>query len=210
MQTSTSARRNDSMAIFVIYGLLLLIAWAGVHQLDRPTDRASAQNYIIQTATPPLPTPAIAPAIAPALVLSAPTPAPDRALPASTVDPGDSAGATVDPGDAAAPDPAAYLAIVGQQAPHSPRGDVPPPPPDYVSGPILYPDQNVIIVPAESLDSPAVIGPAVAVPPISAQQAAVIGARTSNTCAPGEMFYPRTGCHAPGSGGPQPGPIGAP
>ena len=98
-----------------------------------------------------------------------------------------------------------YLANVGAQAAHSPRGDVPQPP-AYESGPILIPASadmpSIIIDPAPA---PAPEGIAVAVPP---QQ--YMEERTSNSCPAGQVFYPRTGCHTPGSGGAMPGAVGTP
>ena len=97
------------------------------------------------------------------------------------------------------------LGAVGAQAAHSPRGDVPQPP-AYESGPILIPASadmpSIIIDPAPA---PAPEGIAVAVPP---QQ--YMEERTSNSCPAGQVFYPRTGCHTPGSGGAMPGAVGEP
>lgn len=106
-----------------------------------------------------------------------------------------------------------YLANVGAQAAHSPRGDVSQPPPSQ-TGPILYPDRNAIVQPV-GYDTPPPPVPAqpqiaVAVPHISEAQADVLSQRDSNGCAPGQVFYPRTGCHTTGSGGAQPGAVGTP
>lgn len=98
---------------------------------------------------------------------------------------------------------AQYLANVGAQAPHSPRGDVAhPSTPDVQELP-----SGALIV---TEPAPSVVDPnaqAVAVPALSQEQAAVIGARESNGCAAGQVFYPRSGCHTPGSGGAMPGAV---
>lgn len=48
---------------------------------------------------------------------------------------------------------------------------------------------------------------AATVQPISDAQIATFSNRGSGGCAPGQVFYPRSGCHTPGSGGPQPGSV---
>lgn len=196
------ARSNDMLARYAVFGLLGLALWAGVRQIERPTDSAQAQGIIILDATP---TPAL-PTPAPALTLIAPTMAAVDAAPVALPAPVWPADMVAPAQEAQPEDDGDYIANVGAQSPHSPRGDVEPPPEQYQAGPVLYPDQNVIIDPS---GAPALAeGIAVAVPPISAAQAAVLSVRQSNTCPSGEIFYPRTGCHAEGSGGPQPGAVG--
>lgn len=214
--TLTIPTQRDPLA----RGALLLLIAGVIYALaatlgSTSTPQAQAQGVIIldATATPALPewTPV------PAVELAAATPAPgwlDRQL-ASAADTAngfanDQANQLAhEQADAAAAEQAAhdqYLANVGAQAAHSPRGDVNAPP-AYTSGPVVYPAENIIIDPNPA---PAPAGIAVQSPPISQEQAAIIGARQSNGCAAGEVFYPRTGCHQPGSGGPQPGAVGAP
>lgn len=89
----------------------------------------------------------------------------------------------------------AQAEIIGAQAPHAIRGAEPTPAP-------------AIAAPVEV--APVDLPPAAPVPTIAPAQAEIIGARTSNGCAAGEVFYPRSGCHATGSGGAMPGPVGAP
>ncbi len=205
MQTTTTPR-NDLIARYAVYGLCALALWAGVRAVERPTESARAQDIILQaTATPALPTPALAPVVD----LALPTPVPLDVAPPSLpapVWPADMTPVTAQEAPGATEgDNAEYLAVVGAQAAHSPRGDVDDPPPSMQSGPILYPDQNIIIDPNPA---PPPVGMAVAVPAISAAQAQVLGARTSDSCPLGQVFYPRTGCHLEGSGGPQPGAVG--
>lgn len=208
MQTSIPIRRrrNDTLAMLFVYGLITLIAVAGVRQFTRPEANANAQeNRVFWTPTPALAT--AVPTDAPAATLTAPTleGAPEATGPAYldvSPDPAPQNGAQ----EADVPDNGSYIANVGAQAAHSPRGDVALPEPQYDGGPIVYPDQNIIVDPS-SVNAPPE-GVAVAVPHIGADQAAIIGARQSATCPDGQVFYPRTGCHAPGSGGPQPGAVG--
>jgi len=203
MQTTSTTRPNDPIAMLVVYGLLALMLYAGVKAFDRAPDPAQAQGPII-IATPALPT--AVPTDAPAFVLAAPTPAPAPTdAPIEPIAPAPALASQDGPGEAIAP-PAEYLDVVGAQAPHSPRGDVADPPASYEAGPILYPDQGIVIDPS-GVNAPEA-GIAVAVPAISAEQAAIIGARQSATCPDGQTFYPRTGCHLEGSGGPQPGAVG--
>ena len=89
----------------------------------------------------------------------------------------------------------AQAEIIGQQQPHAIRGAEPTPAPAQ---------------PAPEFVAPVELPPAAPVPTIQPAQATVIGARQSNGCATGEVFYPRSGCHATGSGGAMPGPVGAP
>lgn len=187
----TIPTRNDPIARFAVFALLALALWASFAQIQ---PKADAQGIIIldATPTPALPTPALAPALLLPTIDPPIAPALDSPILTSP-----------DAAPAPAADPAEYLANVGAQAPHSPRGDVEHPP-SFDSGPVLYPDSNIIIDPLPQVE----MGIAVAVPAISAEQAAVIGARESHGCAAGETFYPRTGCHRMGSGGPLPGAVG--
>lgn len=232
----TTANRTDPVgtlaARFAVFGLLGLALWANVYPMERPAAAQTDPGIIIQiaTPTPSLPTPALA---APIVDMAQPTPEPEAlpapiavespaALPApiwSAADlayvPEAPATSVTSPDAAPAPeaDPSAYLDNVGAQAAHSPRGDVSDPPMSQ-TGPILMPavdDQPAYIVaPVGSDAAPAPAAPmiAAAVPPISDAQAAVLADRESNTCAPGQVFYPRTGCHTPGSGGKMPGAVG--
>jgi len=198
----TPARSNDMLARWAVYGLLCLALWAGVKGLERPADSAQAQGVIPVFATdaPAAPTPTLG---LPSYGLSAPTMIPEQVTPPAPVWPADVLAAAPAP---AAQDNGDYIANVGAQAAHSPRGDVEPQAPSYEAGPVAYPDQGVIIDPS-GVNAP-VEGIAVAVPPISAAQVAVLSTRQSNTCPGAEIFYPRTGCHLKGSGGPQPGAVG--
>lgn len=186
----TIPTRNDPIARFAVFALLALALWASFAPA-RPD--VQAQDIIIMaTPTPSLPTPALA--LDPAVVFALPTPVWIDSPAVTSQEPFSGTEAS-EGGD--------YIANVGEQAPHSPRGDVEHPQ-SFDSGPVLYPDQGIIIDPLP----PAEMGIAVAVPPISAEQIAVIGARESHGCAAGETFYPRTGCHMPSSGGPMPGAVG--
>ncbi len=89
----------------------------------------------------------------------------------------------------------AQAEIIGAQQPHAIRGAEPTPAP-------------VVDIPAPEFVAPVELPPAAPVPTIDSAQVTVIGARQSNGCAPGETFYPRSGCHATGSGGAMPGPVG--
>ena len=214
MQLSIPQRR-DPAARFVLLALAGVVIYALFTVATAP---ASAQaDIIILDATPTLPSlPEERPALA--LISSTPTPALLAEQPVGWIDQG--LGALDNAADQFANDQAAqlaaeqanaqYLANVGAQAPHSPRGDVQEPPPAHIGGPIEYPGVG-IIVPIEALPPPVapVVEPsiAVAVPSISAEQAAVIGARDSGGCPAGEIFYPRSGCHLPGSGGEMPGAV---
>lgn len=195
----TIPSRHDPLARVAVLALLALALWSSVARLEQP---AAAQGIIIidATPTPSLPTPALAlDAPAPALMLIAPTPAAEPVV-APALMAAEPQAVDVPPADPS------YLTVVGAQAPHAIRdGDNPPAPPSFDTGPIAYPDQGIVIDPNVPAAAPSI---AVAVPPISSDQAAVLGQRTSNGCAPGETFYPRTGCHAAGSGGPQPGAVG--
>jgi len=196
----TTTRSNDMLARWFVYGLATIALWAGVHQLERPADSAQAQGTIPVFATdaPAAPTPTLG---LPSYGLAAPTMIPEQVTPPAPVWPADVLASAPE----AAPQPD-YLDVVGAQAAHSPRGDVEPQAPSYEAGPVAYPDQGIVIDPS-GVNAPAE-GIAVAVPPISAAQIAVLSTRQSNTCPSGETFYPRTGCHAEGSGGPQPGAVG--
>ncbi len=204
---TTTTPRNDLLARYAVYGLCALALWAGVRAVERPTESARAQDIILQaTATPALPTAVLAPVVG----LAPPTLVPVDIVPPSLPTPAwpaDMAPVTAQeaPGATEGAGGGDYIANVGAQAAHSPRGDVDDPPPAMQSGPILYPDQNIIIDPNPA---PPLPGMAVAVPAISSAQAQILGARQSDTCPAGQVFYPRTGCHLEGSGGPQPGAVG--
>jgi hypothetical protein len=211
---TTSTPRADPVrhmaARFAIFGLVGVALWANVYRMERP---AAAQGEppqdIYMTATPALPSPALAPVVD----LAQPTPEPAalaqaQQLPAPQWTAEQLAPVAVADAPAALPEPStSYLENVGAQADHSPRGNVDEPPPAQ-TGPILMPASDgqpaYIVAPVGAVVPDAM---AAAVPPISAAQAEVIGARTSNGCAMGQVFFPRTGCHTPGSGGPQPGAV---
>lgn len=224
-------QRRDPIARFGLFGLIAAVIWVAIASATQPTPTAAQSEIILMaTATPALPTPVQE---QPALALVAPTPEPqgwlDQALgdvSAAADQLADNQAALLAQEQAAAQAAAQaeaerlaaeqaardqYLANVGAQAAHSPRGDVSEPPPSQ-TGPIQYSDNNgtpYIVAPAApAAEPPAAPAIAVAVPVISQEQAAVIGARESNGCPDGQVFFPRTGCHAPGSGGPQPGAIG--
>ena len=232
--TLSIPQRRDPAARIALIGMACAVIYLAFANVTAP-DQARAQADIIIEATPALPTPA---QDSPAFAWSVPTPTPAGAL-VPTAGPGwldQQLAALADAGDQLAVDQAAqlaaeqeaariaaeqaaaeqvardqYLANVGAQAPHTPRS-APPAPPQHTGGPILYPDENVIIQPVEVAPAapPAQPAIAVAVPAISDDQRAVLAERDSNGCAAGEVFYPRTGCHAPGSGGEMPGAVGAP
>jgi len=67
------------------------------------------------------------------------------------------------------------------------------------------------VAPAElPLPQPAPAPAAEAQPAAPAEPApAIVPMHSSNTCPAGQVFYPRTGCHTPGSGGAMPGAVGA-
>jgi hypothetical protein len=242
MATNQSIQhKNDPiarMAVFVLVGLAL---WANIVQIG-PAKTDAQQIIILQaTPTPALPTPAIMIALpTPISVAPAVTPAPIVDAPVS-FDAAPVSAPQIDAQNVAPEDNSAYLANVGAQAEHSPRGDVlqaTDAPLDALNDPALnggsvapagcpFPIVNGVCAngvrskdagdtpfgqkPVADAADPAHAEPAaVAVPPLSAEQAAVLSQRTSATCPAGEVFYPRTGCHAPGSGGAMPGPIGAP
>lgn len=205
MLTLSIPPRRDPVARGVLLSLIMLVAWAAI---ARPgVESVQAQNdaqIIILDATPTaaIPTPAIS---APELALIGATPESVVYTPAQLPAP-DWPAAPIAV-HVPAPDPA-YLANVGAQAPHSPRGDVVHAP-SHQSGPIQYTDTEgaYIIEPiAPAVPAIAVAGPG----PLSDAQRAVLAARESHGCATGEVFYPRTGCHLPGSGGAMPGAVGEP
>lgn len=116
-----------------------------------------------------------------------------------------------------------YLQNVGAQTPHSPRSastaapveaQAQPQPTAGICAPPLCRDGDGGGGQAQGWAAqdaaPAVEAQPVALPTIEPAQAEVIGARTSNGCAAGQVFMPRTGCHTPGSGGAMPGAVGAP
>lgn len=221
MLTLNLPKRNDPIARIALFVMLAVALWANVYQFQTAPDSALAQGpgfrIIDATPTPALPTPAELPA----LDLAVATPVPELAPTAAPgwLDQGlvavgtagdqfasDQAAALA--AEQAAADQAQYLANVGAQAAHSPRGDNPEQPPAYGTGPVSFPatdDQPAMIIdPNMPAPDPQL---AAAVPAISADQAAVLAQRESNGCAPGEVFYPRTGCHMPGSGGDMPGAV---
>ena len=209
--------KRDPIARSVLLGLVGLVCFLAIARFDVAAPEAAQAQGVIILGTP-VPTPAL------------PTPEPGQLAIVTTPElimvppPGSPMAVNQAPANyqpipveqpAAAPAPAVenndYLANVGAQAPHSPRGDVAQAP-AYSTGPIAVPaDNGVIIIDNPNPPSPpAVDAMAAAVPPISQEQAAVIGERQSNGCAVGQVFYPRTGCHTPGAGGPQPGAVGVP
>jgi len=206
---TTTTPRNDMLARYAVYGLCALALWAGVRSLERPADSAQAQDiplFATPAPTPALPTPAIE---LPAFGMAAPTPPPVESVPVVLPVENAPVAAQEAPQEAQAAQGGDYIANVGAQAAHSPRGDVDPPA-SFETGPIAYPENGdgMIVVIDPNGIPPQVEGIAAAVPHISEAQAQVIGARQSNGCPSGQVFYPRTGCHLEGSGGPQPGAVG--
>jgi hypothetical protein len=221
-------KRNDPFARLALFALFALALWANVRQFAvAPESAAASPGYTIieqQSPTPAIPTPALA------VGLALPTPT----APAAPADPqapivanwldqsldgvaasadqfaADQAAALADEQAAsqAADEQAQYLANVGAQAAHSPRGDVPAPPPSFDAGPVALPPENGVQTVIDPNPAPAPLVAAELVPTTTAAQAAIGLSRESNGCAPGQVFYPRTGCHTPGSGGPQPGAVG--
>lgn len=122
----------------------------------------------------------------PTLGLPEPTAAPVEAAAPPTLAPVAYTEPTQEPApiaDAAA-STGAYLANVGQQAEHSPRGS----------------ERGEIQIVPTAAPEPSQIDPnaqAVPLPTLAPAQAAVMAARTANGCAPGQVFVPRSGCHTP-------------
>lgn len=217
MLTLTIPPKRDPFARGLLLALVFAVALLGIYGGATQAEPASAQaneNPIIIVPTAAQPTPALPTVEQPAIGLAQPTPAPgwlDQAL-TSVATAGDQFAS--EQADQLAQEQAAaeaqanadreqYLANVGAQAAHSPRGDVQQPP-AYQAGPVEV-QPGVVIDPNPQAAPVAQV--AVQSPAISAEQAAVLAQRESNSCKPGEVFYPRTGCHAPGSGGEQPGPV---
>lgn len=223
--------RNDPISKILLCVLLAAALWANVAQFEQPTQASASPGYTIveSTPTPALPTPAELPA---GLSVSTPTPAEQPTAAPGWLDQGLAAvGAAGDQfaqsqadqlaaeqaaaAAQAEADRAQYLANVGAQASHSPRGDANDPPPSQ-TGPILYPadgDTPAYVIAPAAPDAPAAPAEpaiAVAVPHTSAEQQAVIAAQESNSCPPGQKFVPRSGCWTPGSSGPMPGAVGEP
>lgn len=219
MLTLHLPKRNDPISKVLLLGLLAAALWANVRNIEHPAQAlASGDPFAVIDASPTPALPTAPPVELPALAV--PTPAPelvggeligDPAIVPDEVPPGDPPIDPIDNSD--------YLANVGAQAPHSPRGDSSDPPPSQ-TGPVLIPasgdEPASILVPAGSPDpnappaAPEVPAMAVAVPHTTEVQAAVAAERESRGCAPGQVFYPRSGCHTPGSGGDMPGAVGAP
>jgi hypothetical protein len=219
-------KRNDPFARLALIALFALALWANVRQFATPPESAAASpGYTIieqQSPTPALPTPRNA--FAPGLALPTPTPAdPQAPIVANWLDQSlDQVSASDDQFAAAqaaaladeqaaaqaAEQQAQYLANVGAQAAHSPRGDVPAAPPSFDAGPVALPPENGAQTVIDPNPEIAPLVSAELVPTTSPAQAAIGAARESNGCAAGQIFYPRTGCHTPGSGGPQPGAVG--
>jgi hypothetical protein len=217
-------KRNDPFARLALFALFALALWANVRQFATPPESAAASpGYTIiekESPTPAIPTPRNAVGLA----LPTPTPAdPQAPIVANWLDQSlgqvaasadqfaaDQAAALADEQAAAiaADEQAQYLANVGAQAAHSPRGDVPAPPPSFDAGPVALPPQNGAQTVIDPNPEIAPLVSAELVPTTSPAQAAIGLSRESNTCAAGQVFYPRTGCHTPGSGGPQPGAVG--
>lgn len=223
MLTLNIPPKRDPIARLSLIACAALVAYAAFVSATAPQQAAAQSDIIIieATPTPALPTPSVPMGFA----VAVPTPTPalseqpaaapswvDQALGAvgTSVDQfvGDQAAALADEQDAAAQ--AQYLANVGAQAEHSPRGDVSSPAafvPGMVAQPVNADNEIIIIDPQPSAQ---LAGIAEAVPQISAEQSAVLAQRQSNGCAAGQVFYPRTGCHTPGSGGGMPGAVGTP
>lgn len=96
-----------------------------------------------------------------------------------------------------------YLANVAAQAPHSPRSE--PTAAPAQAAPATQPKAPAAAQP-EAPAAPA--ADAAPIPTLPPEQAAIIAGQQSNSCPAGQKFYPRTGCHAEGSAGPMPGPVG--
>ena len=196
------AVHHDPIARYAWIAMLIAAVWINVVTYQPPVQAQGADPGVIiyqTTPTPALPTPA--PGSDPAIVFALPTPALAAPEPPPHVAQDGAGAAEADDGD--------YLANVGAQAPHSPRGDAPTMPPAFQAGMVAEPvnaDNEIIII--DPNPAPPLAGIAASVPPISADQALILAARESTGCPVGQTFYPRTGCHLPGSGGPQPGAVG--
>ena len=205
----TIPQKRDPFARGILIALIGAIVYTLISTLTVATPEAVSAQDIILIATPTLGLPM---RDNPAFALEAPTPtaAPwiDQALNEATEIAQQFAD---DQAAQLAAEREQYLANVGAQAAHSPRGDVDHPP-TFQTGPIAQPvnaDNEIIVIDPNPV---VVTAPryAAAVPAISPDQAAVLSARQSNGCAAGEIFYPRSGCHLPGSGGVMPGAVGQP
>lgn len=186
--TLTLPTQRDPIARMALFALIGVALYLAAYAAPQPAQVEAKANPVIafQTvvATPTLAP--IEPTAAPAEAAAPPTMAP-VALAEPTAEPAPVA-------DAPPADPAAYLANVGDQAPHSPRGS----------------DRNEVQILPTAAPPPSEVDPnaqAAPLPTLAPAQAAVIGARQANGCAPGQVFVPRSGCHTPGSAGPQPGAV---
>lgn len=183
------------LALFALVGAALWVAAATpsaptLAQAEQPPIVAIQKEIVIATPTLGLPEPTAPAPMVPGLAGAQPTPQP----PIARVEPTQEPAPVV---EAPAADAADYVANVGEQAPHSPRGD----------------NRGEIIIVPTAAPEPSEVDPnaqAVPIPTLAPEQAAVIAQRQSNGCAPGQVFVPRSGCHTPGSGGAQPGPVGQP
>ena len=222
----TIPQRKDPLARFILLAMFASVCYMAVMSITATVEPAQAQGVIIINGTPQ-PTPPL-PTSDPALVFAVATPTPqgwldtalgnasaaadqfaaDQQAQLAAEQAAAQAQAEADAAAQAAHDQ--YLANVGAQAKHSPRGDVQATP-AFQSGPVAAPNGIVIIDnPSAAATAVPLPGYAQVVPTISDEQKAVLAERDSNSCPPGEIFYPRAGCHTPGSSGPQPGPVGAP
>ncbi len=226
MQSTLTQSRPDPIAKFTLIGSVagvLCLAWLGVQAATVPMPAGAAPVTLVAT---PQPAQAEAFDAVPAPADPAPTadPAPPPSDPAPEAAPVMSVPTAEPPVIAAAPPTAAdapasaavqsaplqpeYAAVIQAQAAHSPRGDVEVAAPAPVEVPL--PSGAVVLNPAPAPEPSQVDPNAHAVPaaPLGAEYAENIQARQSNSCPDGQVFYPRSGCHAPGSGGTQPWPNG--
>ncbi len=213
--------RRDPIAKFTLVGAVagvLCLAWLGVLSTPMASPTAAQDSILIATpavqsalaaeavpAPPPVePTaPPLEPEQAPAEVpaMSVPTVEPSGAV---VAEPPPQAAAAVQ----AAPLEAAYAAVIQAQADHSPRGDVAPAAPAPVE--VTLPSGVVVQSPAPK-EAPSPVDPnahATQAAPLSQDYATAIQVRQSANCPAGQVFYPRTGCHATGGGGAMPWPNG--
>jgi hypothetical protein len=177
-------KRNDPFARIALVALFALALWANVRQFASAPESPIVANWLDQS-------------------LGQVAGAADQFAASQAAALADEQAAAQ-----AAEQQAQYLANVGAQAAHSPRGDVPAAPPAFDAGPVALPPENGAQTVIDPNPAPAPLVSAELVPTTSAAQAAIGLSRESNTCAAGQIFYPRTGCHTPGSGGPQPGAVG--
>lgn len=178
MITLTLPTQRDPIARMALFALVASALYLAAYAAPQPAQAEAKANPVIafQTvvATPTLGLPQ--PTAAPVEAAAPPTMAP-VALVEPTADP-------APPADAPPPDPGAYIANVGEQAPHSPRGS----------------ERGEVQIVPTAAPEPSQVDPnaqAVPIPTLAPEQAAVMAQRTANGCAPGQVFVPRSGCHTP-------------